>query len=338
MKPGCCCLPPASVAEAATTALIDRAIGATRALVLAGDTVLEAHLERDDGGPLPGTITGGRVAELLVPAQRAIIDLDGGGQGLLEPAPGVRAGSRVQVAVVRAAIPEAGRPRLPKLRLSEAASAAGPDLATRLAAAGHRIVTLPQHGLDQLEAAGWGESVAEATSGFVAFPGGMLTITPTPAMLVVDVDGPGPGAALAQAAVPALAAAIGRHGLAGSIVVDFPNQPDRAARLAIDVALAAALPPPFEKTVMNGFGLVQIIRPRVRASLPEQVRAPGFAALELLRRAGRCIGAARITAHPQIIDWLSARPALLAALARQTGGVPHLASDPLLAISGGHVG
>jgi hypothetical protein len=71
---------------------------------------------------------------------------------------------------------------------------------------------------------------------------------------------------------------------------------------------------------MNGFGLVQIIRPRGKLSLIEEARRPGFAALELLRRAMRLTGAVKISGPPPVHDWLSARPALIAELARITGG------------------
>ena len=88
----------------------------------------------------------------------------------------------------------------------------------------------------------------------------------------------------------------------------------------MDAILAETLPPPFEKTAMNGFGLVQIIRPRRQLSLLENVRQPGFAALELLRRAQRLVGPVQIEAQTNVIDWLAAHPALIAYCARLTGG------------------
>lgn len=304
-----------------TEALIEVGIGATRALVLDGDQVLEVHVERDDSGPRAGARLNGRLAQILVPGQRGIVRWDGG-EGLLEPLPALTEGAALSVEVVREAIPEAARPRLVKLRAIPAtAPAPGPDLAVRLAAAGHRIVPLSGHGVDRLEAAGWSEQIEMAQTGHVPFPGGLLTISPTPAMTVIDVDGPGAADALAVAAASAVAAAIIRYGIAGSIGIDFPTLGSKAARQAVAAAIDDSIPMPFERTAVNGFGFLQIVRPRQRPSLLEAVRAPGFAALELLRRTSRAApGPQMLAGPPAVIAWLAARPHLIDALARRIGG------------------
>lgn len=97
---------------------------------------------------------------------------------------------------------------------------------------------------------------------------------------------------------PAPLRLIRRHGIGGPVVVDFPSLGGRAPRAVVDAILAETLPPPFEKTAMNGFGLVQIIRPRRQLSLLENVRQPGFAALELLRRAQRWLDQCRSRPRP----------------------------------------
>lgn len=319
-----------------TEALVESGLGATRALVLDGETVIEAHLERDDAGLLPGTIAPARIRKLLEPGRRAIVVI-GQSEALLEPLPPRVEGAALMVEVVRAALPESGRPRLPKVRLSEGPACAGPPLVRRLPAAGHRVTLLGPHEGARLDAAGWGEIVEQAQTGFVPFDGGMLTISPTPAMTVIDVDGAGDLQVLAVAAARAAAAAIRCFGVTGSIGIDFPSLSGKAARAAIDTLLDAALPQPFEKTAINGFGFVQIVRPRRFASLVEQVRAPGFAALELLRRATGHVGTATLTAHPQVTAWLRGRPGLIDGLARRIGGTVTLADDPLRPISAGDV-
>ncbi|GGE21995.1 hypothetical protein GCM10011529_30760 [Polymorphobacter glacialis] len=324
-------------------AIIEHGIGAVRALVLEDGIVTEAHFERDDSGPRAGAVHVARLTRILEPGRRGIMRL-GDHEGLIEPLPYCPEGGLLRVEVTRDAIPEAGRPRLAKLRNIEGDSATegevqpGADLAARLAMAGHRITRLGSTGEDRLEAEGWGEIVEAARTGFAAFAGGMLTTSPTPAMTVIDVDGPGDPAALAEAAAVATAKAIRRFDLTGSIGVDFPTLEGKAVRTKLGELLDANLPPVFERTAVNGFGFVQIVRPRDRASFVEQVRAPGFAALELLRRAARGnAGDRTLTAHPVVIAWLTARPQLIAALARAVGGEIRLNADAGLAISGGDV-
>ncbi len=324
-------------------ALVEHGIGATRALVLDGDTVIAAHFERDDMGLRAGSIHVGRLTTILEPGRRGIVTV-GDTEALLEPLSNATQGALLRIEVVRERLPEHARPRLAKARAIDGPALAigeiarGPDLASRLAAAGHRTTLLSSHGVDELEAAGWSETVESARTGHIGFPGGLLTISPTPGMTVIDVDGPGNLAALAQAAAIAAAAAIARFDITGSIGVDFPTLAGKAARNLIGDLIDTHLPSPFERTAMNGFGFVQIVRPRVRASFVESVRAPGFAALELLRRAGRgAPGDRTLATHPATIAWLTAHPALVAALARTVGGNVRLQPDPTIAISGGDV-
>ena len=86
-----------------------------------------------------------------------------------------------------------------------------------------------------------------------------------------------------------------------------------------DVALTrviAALPQPFERTAMNGFGFLQIVRRRARASLAEKVRADPAGAEEraLLRMIERT--PPPVPRHQRVSRrvqaWLSARPPLIA--------------------------
>jgi hypothetical protein len=300
------------------TSLVEAAPGATRALELAGDVVIAAHLDRADD-PLP--------VGLVAPAR--LVARDGrrgtvamaGAEALVEPLPAEwRQGESRIAEVVRAAWSDGLRDKQARVALHDGPARAAPTLAERLPGA----AAVPAHGPDLLAAAGWDAVVEEALSGRVDFPGGQLLLAPTPAMLVIDVDGPGDPQTLAEAAADSVAAAVRRLGLGGPIVVDFPTLGGRAARSAVDAILAETLPAPFEKTAMNGFGLVQIIRPRRRRSLVEEVRRPGFAALELLRRAMRLVGPVHITAAPAVIAWLHDRPALTAELARLTGGAVQL--------------
>ncbi len=297
-------------------ALVEAAPGATRALVLDGDTVVEAHIARADD-PLPvGLIAPARLAD-----RRQGVVVLAGAEAQLAPVPADwPEGQTRLVEVLRPARPDGVRDKQARVTAHDGPARPAPDLATRLATAGHAVTPVPAHGPDVLADSGWDAVVEEALSGRVEFPGGRLLVAPTPAMLVIDVDGTGDLARLAEAAARAVAALIRRHGIGGPVVVDFPSLGGRAPRAVVDTILAETLPPPFEKTAMNGFGLVQIIRPRRQLSLLENVRQPGFAALELLRRAQRLVGPVQIEAQTSVIDWLAAHPALIADCARLTGG------------------
>lgn len=328
-------------------ALIDHGIGETRAVVIERGEIVEAHVERDDDGLRTGDVWAARLVTILVPAKRGIAEC-GGYEALLEPLPpSLTGGGLVRVEVVREALPEAGRARLAKVRTAIGALhgpgriAHGPELAARLAAAGHKVRDVTRALDDPLEAAGWGEVADAAASGHVPFAGGLLTISPTPAMTVIDVDGAGEARALAEAAAVAAAQAIRRFDLGGSIGIDFPTLGDKAARGRLGELLDQHLPPPFERTAVNGFGFVQIVRPRLRASLVERLRLEpvATAALALLRQALRTPGAGtrELTAPPPVAAWLDARPHLLDDLRTRSGRVVQLRRDPALAISAGHV-
>lgn len=297
-------------------ALVEAAPGATRALVLDGDTVVEAHIARADD-PLPvGLIAPARLAD-----RRQGVAVLAAVEAQLAPVPADwPEGQTRLVEVLRPARPDGVRDKQARVAAHDGPARPAPDLATRLATAGYAVTPVPAHGPDVLADSGWDTVVEEALSGRVEFPGGRLLVAPTPAMLVIDVDGTGDLARLAEAAARAVAALIRRHGIGGPVVVDFPSLGGRAPRAVVDAILAETLPPPFERTAMNGFGLVQIIRPRRQLSLIENVRQPGFAALELLRRAQRLVGPVQIEAQASVIDWLAAHPALIADCARLTGG------------------
>lgn len=192
-------------------------------------------------------------------------------------------------------------------------------------------------GGSELDDAGWRELLEEARSGLIPFPGGELRVSPTPAMTLVDVDGQLPPAELAVAGAKAAAEAIRRHGVGGSIGVDLPTVEGKTARQAAAAEVDAILPQPFERTAVNGFGFLQIVRPRFHASMFELAAdRPAFEARALLRHVRREVGAIRLAAHPAVIAVLGANPAWLEALSRQLGGAVTLRSDPSLAISAGH--
>jgi hypothetical protein len=95
---------------------------------------------------------------------------------------------------------------------------------------------------------------------------------------------------------------------------------------------------PFERTAVNGFGFVQIVRPRPRASLLElALDRAAFEARALLRRSAfEPPGPKRIVAHPAIVAMLQSHAEWREALSRQIGGAVSLRPEPSLPMSGGY--
>jgi len=178
----------------------------------------------------------------------------------------------------------------------------------------------------------------QAATGEIAFEGGALRMGLTAAMTLFDVDGSLPPAELAQAGAAAAARAVLCFGITGSIGIDLPTLPRDTRRAAAD-AVDAILPQPFERTAVNGFGFLQIVRRRERPSIPEIVQSEPVAAAAraLLRSAGRKSGPVTLHAAPRVIAAIEARPDWLEALERRTGGAVALLARPGLTISAGHV-
>jgi hypothetical protein len=157
-------------------------------------------------------------------------------------------------------------------------------------------------------------------------------------MTLIDVDGRVAPADLMVSGAEEAARAIRRLDIGGSIGIDLPTVGSRAARQRAAEAIDAILPQPFERTAVNGFGFIQIVRTRSRASLLElaQDRA-AFETRALLRRAAfEPAGPKRLVAHPLVIGVIEEQTAWIDALARQLGGPVSLRADAALPMSGGY--
>lgn len=320
--------------------LYEDGIGERRAALVERGEIIAARIDWDEAGPRAGAVLPGRLAEVHAGGRRGLVRLDGGGEALLEPiGRGVTEGAAVLIEIVREAIPEAGRPKPARARLGEGPARAAPTLREALEATGHPVRALLPHQPDALEAAGWSELLSEALTGEIAFAGGGLRLSPTPAMTLFDVDGGLPPFELARAGAAAAVRAILRMDIGGSIGIDLPTLASKAERHAVADVIDAALPQPFERTAMNGFGFLQIVRRRVSASLPERLRADraGAAARALLRMAERTPGAGTLTlvAAPAVIAAI--RPEWTDALAARIGAPVALQAEPGRPISALHV-
>lgn len=312
----------------------EEGIGENRAALIEGERIIEAHIERHGEGLRAGAIVAARLR-----ANR-VIEIEGGGEALIDIVPrGMTEGAALFALITREALPEPGKPKRAKARVvtDVVAPQAAPTLRDRIGKA--RVVS--RHDPDALESAGWSEMIEAAQSGHVPFEGGALQISLTPAMMLIDVDGTLDPASLGTAAATAAGAAIRCFGIAGSIGIDFPTTDSKAARNDIAAAFDAALLPPFERTAVNGFGFMQIIRPRARASLCEIMASDpaGHEARALFRRAQRSgfIGNATLVIPPRVERIIGANPDWLVTLGAHLGGHVTLRVDPSLAIRAGYV-
>jgi Ribonuclease G/E len=322
--------------------LYEDGIGEERALLLENGIAAEACIERH-GEIKVGLVSKARLVKQLIAGKRGIAVLPNGSELLVSPLPkGVTEGAEMIVEVRRAAISEQTRLKLPLARPSkDQTPRAAPTLLERIDASGLPIRRCHAHEADHFAENGWHEIIETARSGQSDFPGGSLIISVTAAMTVIDVDGDGPAQKLALGAAEACAKAIRLLGLQGSIGIDFPGMESKADRQSVADALDEAMTGDFERTAINGFGFMQIVKRRVGPSLPERLQSGPMRAhaLEMLRRAERAggTGAIQLRAHPAIIQALEKHPDWIAELERRTGRPVSLHMDPKLAIGGGYV-
>lgn len=316
--------------------LYEEGIGESRAILVQHGRILEAVIELP-GSLRPGAILPARLTKILVPGRRGLAVL-AGEEALIEPLPAkVTEGAAIFIEILREPVPEPGRPKLAKARITDMAPRQALTLRQRLG----NPPSQPRHGTDRFEEAGWSELLDEAATGEIAFPGGNLRMSLTPAMTLFDVDGSFPPAELARAGAASAAQAIRRLSIGGSIGIDLPTLNGKDERQAAAAAFDASLPQPFERTAVNGFGFLQIVRRRERASIAElmQFDRAAAAARALLRRAERSGGHGErvLTAAPPVVAEMEANPEWLVELTRRLGVPVRLQADSRLSISTGNV-
>lgn len=306
-------------------------IGEERAALIDDDgVILEARIEPDTPRLRLGLVGDARAVRLET-GRYAIVEIDGH-EAIVEPRPrDWTEGLGVRVEVVREALAEPGLTKRARVRPVADAPRAAPSLIEEIILTGLPIEHRTGRDGDVFDEDDDRDVRGEAMGNRVRFDVGQLHVELTRAMTLIDVDGWADADTLAERAASVAALAIRRLGIGGSIGIDFPTC-GRDARLRAADAFDAALPKPFERTAVNGFGFMQVVRPRRRPSLPELYRydGTGCAARLTLQRAQRSgrVGAARIVAAPAVVRHLDTRPDWLARLARELGGPLTLRADP----------
>lgn len=318
--------------------LYEDGIAEERAILVSGGTILSARVEWGEA-LRPGLVAQARLAKRHHGSRRGVVRFENGSEALIDQLPReATEGVTLTVRVIRAAIAERGRTKLPVARPAPGeAPRPAPTLREEIEASGAALRALPVTNAE-FARHGWDELVEQAQTGEIAFPGGSIIVSPTPAMTLIDIDGALPPLKLALAAVPVIADALHRFDIGGSIGIDFPTLPDKQDRQQIDKALGNALIDwTGERTAMNGFGFVHLVARLERPSLvARHARYPAAAAARvLLRQAERVAepGALLLTANPRVLDAIPSE--WEAELARRTARVVRRKADPALALSGG---
>jgi len=311
--------------------LIERGIGETRAALVDSGEIIEARFQLEGSVPA-GSVIAARVLSTGTSGRNAVAIAQGGAEYLIpNGAPGATQGSTITVEVTREAIPGSEPWKRPLAKVSSAEGSLADPLKGR-----ELIFPAPT---DHFGDAGWNDLLDEGRSGVVRFAGGELRIAATPAMTLIDVDGFLDAGKLSVIGAVEAARAIRRLDIGGSIGIDLPTIPGKAARQSVAAAIDDNLAQPFERTAVNGFGFVQIVRPRRRASLIELAQdRPSFEARALLRRTALELpGPKRLVASPAVISVLAHHPQWLESLSRQIGGAVELRGDASIPMSGGYV-
>ena len=269
--------------------LYEAGIGEERAILVERGAILAARVEW--GEPVrAGLVADARLVAKPSGARRGLARLEDGSEIMVDALPReANEGDKLRLRIVRAALAERGRNKRAQARHDpDAFPAPAPSLLEDLRQGPLPVRPVRIEGTDFADN-GWDELIEQSQSGEIAFAGGSLTVSPTPAMTLIDIDGYGPAAALALAAVPAIAAAMRRLDLGGSVGIDFPSLVEKRDRQAVDAALAAALADwRGERTAMNGFGFVQLVSRLERCSLVARyARRNEAQARILLRQAER---------------------------------------------------
>jgi len=284
----------------------DDAPGERRAAFVEHGNIVEIHIQRDALWAL-GEYGAGRV-DRKTPSGAYVI-ADDNIELLLRSKMGAPEGARIMFEVTREAIAEPGRHKPPEILLRE----------------GVREAPIDKDALWDARMASLGQSVINASiaEGFdVAIAGqshvGDVTISfqRTKAGLVFDIDGIGDAFAINMVAATEIARLLRLYQVGAMVLIDFVSMESKTQRTqvaeAFDVA-SLADPRPFERTAINGYGMMQVVRARPRPSILDHLFGTRIAALSdetqaywLLRAVAesRGFGVRSVTARPEVATLL----------------------------------
>ena len=287
----------------------DDAPGERRAALVENGNIVEIHIQRDMQWVL-GEGGHGRV-DRKTPAGAYVI-ADDGGELLLRSKISDTDGTLVAYEVVREAISEPGRIKLPEVKLIDSASGTLQQKdglwARRIALIGQKCLTAPI-------AQGFDIAIAgQSQLGDVA-----ISFQRTKAGLVFDVDGIGDAFVINSIAATEVARLLRLYQVGAMVMIDFVSMESKAQRTKIAEIFDAAAAfdgRPFERTAINGYGLMQVVRARPRPSVLDLLFGTRIAALSdetqaywILRAVAQSsgFGVRTVSARPGVVRLLNSQ-------------------------------
>lgn len=284
---------------------------------MVGDEIVRMGVQRDGDGVYAGMVAPARLLH-KVDQHRGIVKI-ANEEAVLQPLPPrLTVGATVQVEIERSAWQEPGRRRLAKARIAAPKSDKDKKQVPVLGK------SCPTH-VQKL----WDELFDAARLGEVGFKGGQLLFHLTPAFLTVDIDGT--GSDLPISALRVLAKYLGLWGVGGMVVTDVPDCPKSVRLEAVRAFDGAMRDNKYERTAINGFGVLQVVLPRREPSVLERARldTAGSDAISLMKQAveTNIPGALNLVAAPDVVEWIASRPHLLPEMRKLRGADVHLRAD-----------
>ena len=287
----------------------DDAPGERRAALVENGNIVEIHIQRDMQWVL-GEGGHGRV-DRKTPAGAYVI-ADDGSELLLRSKISDTDGMLVAYEVVREAISEPGRIKLPEVKLIDSASG---TLQQKDGLWARRIALLGQKCLTAPIAQGFDIAIAgQSQLGDVA-----ISFQRTKAGLVFDVDGIGDAFVINSIAATEVARLLRLYQVGAMVMIDFVSMESKAQRTKIAEIFDAAAAfdgRPFERTAINGYGLMQVVRARPRPSVLDLLFGTRIAALSdetqaywILRAVAQSsgFGVRTVSARPGVVRLLNSQ-------------------------------
>jgi len=309
----------------------DDAPGERRAAVVENGNIVEIHIQRDALWAL-GECGIGRI-DRKTPSGAYVV-ADDGSTLLLRSKINQPDGARVFFEVTREAIAEPGRIKPPEILLRDSAH---DPLIGKDALWDARVASLGQSAVSASIADGFDVAIAgQSQLGDVS-----LSFQRTKAGLVFDIDGIGDAFAINLVAATEVARLLRLFQVGAMVLIDFVSMESKAQRTQIAEdfdAASLADPRPFERTAINGYGMMQVVRARPRPSILDQLFGTRIAALSdetqaywLLRAVDQSkgFGTRTVTAQPEVATLLQSErwAAWRAAAVRLAGADMQVVAD-----------